>query len=78
LRSSNLLEIKLPDINSVPQVFYKGQEITKKVRVSFDWETNGPEIPIHPDINIEHVEKGSNDLPYIKAIRYKSLFKEDE
>lgn len=35
-----LLTIVLDDINSVPSVHYKGEEITLKQRVSFDYKTN--------------------------------------
>lgn len=34
-----LLTIELQDETSVPKVFYEGEEITHKARVSFDWET---------------------------------------
>lgn len=52
-----LLTIELQDETSVPKVFYKGEEIEYKTRVSFDWETEG----CMPDsggtkLNIEHLE----------------------
>ncbi|ENQ3080975.1 hypothetical protein ACEOWG_004307 [Bacillus cereus] len=34
-----LLQIMLSDINAVPVVIYKGEEIKQRIRVSFDWTT---------------------------------------
>ena len=39
-----LLIIELQDETSVPRVFYQGEEITGKIRVSFDWETRTDEL----------------------------------
>lgn len=41
--TTNLLTIELHDESSVPKVFYKGKEVTKKVNVSFDWQTETDE-----------------------------------
>ena len=61
--STSLLIIELQDETSVPKVFYEGEEITDKVRVSFDWITKGC---MHGSggtkFNIEHLEMGHNDL----------------
>ncbi|MEK4502789.1 hypothetical protein [Bacillus sp. FSL R12-0069] len=35
-----LLQIVLSDINAVPVVLYKGEEIKQRIRISFDWKTN--------------------------------------
>ncbi|MFJ8118843.1 hypothetical protein [Bacillus mycoides] len=35
-----LLQIVLSDIDAVPNVIYKGEEIKQKIRISFDWKTN--------------------------------------
>lgn len=35
-----LLAIELQDETSVPRVFYKGEEVTHKIHVSFDWDTD--------------------------------------
>ncbi|SCN42941.1 Uncharacterized protein BC88300_04634 [Bacillus cytotoxicus] len=48
-----LLQIVLSDINAVPVVLYKGEEIKGKVRISFDWQTNNQSSPY---IHIEHVD----------------------
>lgn len=34
-----LLQIELENETAVPKVFYEGKEITRKVRVSLDWDT---------------------------------------
>ncbi|MEC1663341.1 hypothetical protein [Bacillus halotolerans] len=34
-----LLHITLDDMTSIPEVYYQGEKITKRVKVSFDWET---------------------------------------
>ncbi|HDR7801709.1 TPA: hypothetical protein QCY03_005596 [Bacillus tropicus] len=35
-----LLQIVLSDINAVPVLLYKGEEIKQKIRINFDWKTN--------------------------------------
>lgn len=36
-----LLQIELEDEHSLPKVFYKGKEITRKIKIDFDWRTKG-------------------------------------
>lgn len=50
------LQITLDEIDSVPKVIYKGQEINLKQEVVFHWET-GPESPGGMTIEIEHLVK---------------------
>lgn len=50
-----LLQIVQSDINAVPIVLYKGEEIKGRVRVSFDWKTNYNHR-LGSYIHIEHVE----------------------
>jgi NMD protein affecting ribosome stability and mRNA decay len=61
-QDTTLLQIKLDTITSVPRVFYKGEEITKKMRVSFDWETrrDGDKTPTF--IHIQHADPLSEDI----------------
>lgn len=40
----NLLTIRVKDENSVPEVFYKGEEVTNKINISFNWETKTDEF----------------------------------
>lgn len=57
-----LLTIELENDTSVPKVFYKGEEITNKINVQFDWETD-TDIPGGVSYAIEHVEdKGVNRI----------------
>lgn len=35
----SLLTIELEDENSIPKVFYKGEEITGRIHISFSWDT---------------------------------------
>ncbi|PEZ62568.1 hypothetical protein CN324_21575 [Bacillus anthracis] len=50
-----LLQIALSDIDSVPIVHYKGEEIKLKKRISFDWKAN-TKCKYGSYIHIEHVE----------------------
>ncbi|TKH81147.1 hypothetical protein FC686_07430 [Bacillus cereus] len=52
-----LLQIVLSDIDAVPNVIYKGEEIKQKIRISFDWKTN---INCQPGSYI-HIEHGEAD-----------------
>ncbi|WEG14143.1 hypothetical protein PU629_07195 [Pullulanibacillus sp. KACC 23026] len=61
-----LLRIELDDINSVPKIFYKGEEINGLVKVGIDWSTNTDKGIKPTHIRIEHVEDESN----IKVIEH--------
>lgn len=64
-----LLLIELPDIDSVPIVSYKGEEINKKIRVSFDYGTESDEHLQRSYIHIEHLDPDS-DKGNIKVIQH--------
>ncbi|RBZ02105.1 hypothetical protein DSD26_00050 [Bacillus velezensis] len=49
-----LLQITLDEINSIPEVYYKGEKITKRIKVSFDWETKTDQNEGGTKILIEH------------------------
>ncbi len=54
-----LLQIELKDEKSIPKVFYKGEEITGKAQINFDWITRGSRNLGGMKFNIEHAdEKG--------------------
>ncbi|MCQ6530672.1 hypothetical protein [Bacillus mycoides] len=55
IKEEPLLQIVQSDINAVPIVLYKGEEIKGRVRVSFEWKTNYNRRS-GPYIHIEHVE----------------------
>ncbi|MBT2718281.1 hypothetical protein [Bacillus sp. ISL-57] len=55
-----LLSIVLDDINSVPTVHYKGEEVTHKMRLMLDWKTDN-DLGVYPTyILIEHHDTGIN------------------
>ncbi|PFL26153.1 hypothetical protein [Bacillus cereus] len=51
-----LLQIVQSNIDAVPVVLYKGEEIKGKVRISFDWKTDEHHHKSGPYIHIENVE----------------------
>lgn len=55
---SKLLVIELDSVNDVPKVYYKGEEITKKMRVDFTYisKSEGERLFESPYINIEYVD----------------------
>src|SRR5690625_4632909 len=53
-----LLTIELDDETSVPRVHYKGQELTGKASVFFDWDTD-TDVMGGLTYAIEHYESGS-------------------
>ena len=74
-----LLTIELDEIDSVPKVIYKGEEIKGKVRVAFEWETDSEVMELgSPYIDIEYCVNNPNERPYTKSISYNGYFKKDE
>jgi len=57
----DFLAIKLLDENSVPRVFYKGEEVFEKVKISFDWETQTDELG-GTKIHIEHYKDDNKNI----------------
>lgn len=67
---AKLLTITLDDIESVPEVFYRGEEITGRQRVSFDWKTNDDwRYPTH--IKLVHRDS-ETELVNTKTIEHNS------
>lgn len=57
--STPLIQIELEDENSIPKVFYEGEEITGKAQITFDWITKKNRGLGGMKFNIEHAdEKG--------------------
>ncbi|GCF83389.1 hypothetical protein [Bacillus cereus] len=50
-----LLTITLKDIDAVPIVHYKGEQIDRKLRVAFDWEAQSMDKINRTYIHVEHV-----------------------
>lgn len=71
-----LLSIVLDDINSVPIVYYKGEEITYRMRVSFDFKTND-DLGTYPTyVHIEHWDK-EGKLTNTKHIQHNQRIREE-
>lgn len=66
---NKLLVIELDDINAVPKIYYKGEEVTHKMRVSFDWMTKGGKERYPTYIRIEQHDEDSKSLD-IKVIQH--------
>ena len=73
----NLLEIKLKDTDSVPEVWYKGERLDESpkglVDVSYHWKTDGFANDDYGanDISIEYYETLNNKHPDRKTIGHK-------
>ncbi|PGH81124.1 hypothetical protein CN899_21190 [Bacillus thuringiensis] len=72
-----LLQIVLSDINAVPNVIYKGEEIKGKARVSFDWATDGHRRKPGTYIYIKHVEDSKKRINK-KIIQHNHPIVEDQ
>ncbi|PWA08647.1 hypothetical protein DCC39_14510 [Pueribacillus theae] len=59
LKPKPLLTIELQDENSVPKVFYKGEEVKSKKNILFDWETSTADDGGGLTYIIEHQETGN-------------------
>lgn len=59
-----LVEIKLKDINSVPEVFYKGEKISALLDVDFNWKTEDEDLLFgESELHISHL-KDSEKIGY--------------
>lgn len=71
----NLLEIKLKDTDSVPEVWYKGERLGEYpeclVDISYHWNTGGTNDNGANDINIEYYSTPNDKYPDMKTIRHK-------
>lgn len=72
-----LLTIGIDDIDSVPTVYYKGEEIVGKSRVSFDWKTRDCNGKYPAYINVEHVDTDSEAIN-TKTIRHNWAIEDGE
>lgn len=69
-KRDNYLVITLDELGSVPRVFYKGEEITKKEFVNFQWTTR-TDVYGSTDVIIDYYEESKNEQSLIekKSIR---------
>ncbi|MFD1416814.1 hypothetical protein [Oceanobacillus jeddahense] len=72
-----LLTIELEDMNSVPVVKYKGEELGHKTYVKFDWEQKTDKSFGGVEFDIEHhVSKAKqNEIGHFNTIKKSSTFK---
>ncbi|HFD6460075.1 MULTISPECIES: hypothetical protein [Enterococcus] len=78
LNKNNLLEIKLKDTDSVPEVFYKGQRVDEMPRglidITYHWHTEDDEYQAPRgvnDITIEYYDSPNNKYLDRKIIGHK-------
>ncbi|MCY7912264.1 hypothetical protein [Bacillus haynesii] len=57
-----LIQIELEKLDSIPRVFYKGEKITNRIAVDFEWRTAGPEKLGSSYIRIKHGESFNGKL----------------
>lgn len=75
--NKNLLEIKLKDTNSVPEVYYKGERLDELpkglVDVSYHWKTDGFSSNDRGanDITIQYFSSFNDKYPDMKTIGHK-------
>ncbi|MED1742217.1 hypothetical protein P4U97_22440 [Bacillus swezeyi] len=53
-KSTPLIQIELEDIDSIPRVFYKGERITERIAVDFEWRTRDDKQTGSTYIRIKH------------------------
>ncbi|WP_339179239.1 hypothetical protein [Oceanobacillus sp. FSL W7-1293] len=72
-----LLTIELEDMNSVPVVKYKGEELVHKTHVKFDWEQKTDKSFGGVEFDIEHhvSEAKQNKIGHFNTIKKASTFK---
>ncbi|WP_379397850.1 hypothetical protein [Paenibacillus lentus] len=64
-----LLIIEVKDMESVPVVRYKGEDITGKVRVGYQWRTKGDSDLGNHNILLEYVDKEQQSVQEINLRR---------
>ncbi|MED1817341.1 MULTISPECIES: hypothetical protein [Bacillus] len=69
LNKQPLLQIELDDIDSIPHVFYKGERITNRIAIDFEWRTGGADKVGSTYIRIKH----GNDPDKALAVETKEL-----
>lgn len=56
--NESLLRIELDSMDSTPKVYYKGEEVTLKTEVAFNWKTKTPNYILNrTSFSIDHFEK---------------------
>lgn len=68
LTKSKYLVIELDELESVPKVFYKGEEINNKEKVGFNWDTANQTYPNRTNICIDYFDVDGMGMPVSKGI----------
>ncbi|MEC1384383.1 hypothetical protein P9D14_12740 [Bacillus velezensis] len=58
----NLLTIELTDEQSIPRIIYKGEEITNRIAVGFEWRTKDAEQIGSTYFRIKHAKESTGSL----------------
>ncbi|MDT2419505.1 helix-turn-helix transcriptional regulator [Enterococcus avium] len=73
----NLLEIKLKDTDSVPEVWYKGERLDELpkglVDVNYHWHTTGDRPDGANDVHIEYYDSDRSEFLDLKTIGHKRM-----
>lgn len=64
-KDKNLLVIKQKDSNSVPTVIYKGEEISLKKHVKFEWDTKDLDKPYGTAFSVQYSDDAEVGHPEI-------------
>ncbi|MCY8243538.1 hypothetical protein MOC08_20490 [Bacillus haynesii] len=68
-KSTPLVQIELEKLDSIPRVFYKGEKITNRIAIDFEWRTGDDKQTGSAYIRIKH----GNDINGRAAIETKEL-----
>ncbi|MDT2531808.1 hypothetical protein P7D93_18185 [Enterococcus raffinosus] len=75
--NTNLLEIKLKDTDSVPEVWYKGERLDELpkglVDVNYHWHTTGDRPDGANDVHIEYYDSDRSEFLDLKTIGHKRM-----
>ncbi|WP_426443920.1 hypothetical protein [Staphylococcus xylosus] len=64
-KDENLLVIKQKDVNSVPTVIYKGEEISLKKHINFEWDTKDLDKPYGIAFSVQYTEDAEEECRQI-------------
>lgn len=53
-----LLLIRLEELHDIPTVIYKGEELTGRIKIKFEWHTkDDKQVHVSPFIDIKTIDK---------------------
>lgn len=65
-----LLSIEVMDMNSVPRVIYKGEDVTGKVSINYEWMTKGASSGTH-SYELEYFNGKDDETVTLKKVSEK-------